>query len=70
MLTLAYALSKITTFLVLQSTQQAVMKISLKMELPKLILATMTISSGDRFKFQFIGMLSQHSLLKGHSKNR
>jgi hypothetical protein len=51
MLTLAYALSKITTFLVLQSTQQAVMKISLKMELPKLILATMTISSGDRFKF-------------------
>jgi hypothetical protein len=42
--TLICPLSKMTAFLVIQMTQQAVMHISLKRLLPKLLLASITIS--------------------------
>jgi hypothetical protein len=41
-------------FLVVQMVQQAVMKISLKTGLPKVVLASMIISSGCRFLFQMM----------------
>ena len=47
-------MSKITTFLDVYITQQAVIKISLKIRLPKLDLASMIMSSGGRFRFQVI----------------
>jgi len=42
-----------TAFLVVQITQQAVMNISLKIEFPKLVLASITMSSGGRLRFRF-----------------
>ena len=47
-------LSKMTSFLVSQMTQQAVIKISLKILLPKASLASITISNGYKFRFQLI----------------
>jgi len=61
---------EITPFLVVQITQQAVMIIYLEMLLSKSSLACRIISRGLTFKFQFIGIVAQQSLLKGHSRNK
>jgi hypothetical protein len=57
------SLSKIVAFLAVQITQQAIIKISLKMGFPKFDLATITISRGGgwRFKSQLIGMVAQQA---------
>jgi len=44
--------SKISPFLEFQIVQQAVMRISLKMGLPKVVLASINISSGGKLKSQ------------------
>jgi hypothetical protein len=54
-------LSNITIFLVVHITQHAVMQISLKMELPKLVLASITMSRGGRLRFQLIEMVFQYA---------
>jgi hypothetical protein len=43
---------------------------SLKMGLPKVVLAEITISKGCRFRFQCIDTEFQQAELKGHSKKR
>jgi hypothetical protein len=48
--------------------QQAVMKISLKKALPKLVLVSITMSKGGKFLFQEMGMVFQQETLKGQSK--
>jgi hypothetical protein len=63
-------LSKIIPFRVHQIIQQAVIRIYLKMTLSKSALACRIMSRGLRFIFQIIGMVSQQSRLKGHSKKR
>jgi hypothetical protein len=50
--------------------QHAVIKISLKMELPNLALASITMSRWGRFTSQLMGIEFQHALLKEHSKKR
>jgi hypothetical protein len=59
-----------TAFLVTQMIQHAMIKISLKIGLPKDVPASMTISKGGIFVFQHMGMVFQQAILKGHSKNR
>jgi len=58
---LTWPWSKITLFLVVQMIQHAVVKSSLKIGLPKLVLASKTISRGGRLRFQEIGMELQQS---------
>ena len=55
------ALSKITAFLVVRMTQQAVMQISLKIGLPKFDLASITMSRGGRLRFQEMVRVFQHA---------
>ena len=52
-------IKKITEFLVVQITQHAVIKISLKMGLPKALLASITMCRGGRFRFQLTGIVFQ-----------
>ena len=59
-----------TAFLVTQMIQHAMIKISLKIGLPKNVLASITISKGGIFVFQHMGMVFQQAVLKWNSKNR
>ena len=62
--------SKISPCLEFQIVQQAVMRISLKMGLPKVALASINISSGGKLKSQCMPMWFQQERLKGQSKKR
>ena len=63
-------LSKMAPFLTFQIVHAAVMKISLKMWLPKFILAFVSISWGGRSRSQSICSQFQQDWLKAHVKNK
>jgi hypothetical protein len=50
--------------------QQAAITISLKIELPKLVLASIIMSRGGRLRSQIMPIELQQERLKGHSKNK
>ena len=51
-------------------TQHAVMKMSLKSGLPKVVLASIIMYKGCEFKFQVMGIVFQHDWLKKHIQRK
>ena len=51
-------------------TQHAVMKISLKSGMPKVVLASIIMYKGCEFKFQVMGIVFQHDWLKKHIQRK
>jgi hypothetical protein len=57
-------------FLEFQMAQQAAITISLKIDLPKLVLASIIMSRGGRIRSQIMPIELQQERLKGRSKNK